>query len=389
MELQFQHATPAFRTFCGARALEFLPKELDRLGVSRVVLLYGASIRQHSHALDRVEEFLGIRCVGHYDRVKEHSPIPSVEAAVQMLKDVDADAAIAVGGGSAIVTARAATILLGEGRDVHELCTQRSPDGTMYSPKLSQPKLPQWAVPTTPTTAFAKAGSALRDPESGERLALFDPKARAQGVFFDPILALTAPVELALSAGLNALSMSIEGLQASFGDQITVALLAHALRILKVSLVQIRAEPDNPEPRLQSMVAALLSGQGSDFTGGGLAQVLSHAVGPHSSVSNGVIEAMLLASTMRYNAPATIDGLALVSDVMSPCSTSGGALARCIAEVDVLLGHLDVPKRLRDVGVAYDAIPKIIEHALQDWALGRVPRRAGDEELTLLLDEAW
>ena len=67
---------------------------------------------------------------------------------------------VAVGGGSSVVTARAATILLGEGRDVRELCTRREADGRLVSPKLAAPKLPQWVVPSSPTTAYAKAGAA-------------------------------------------------------------------------------------------------------------------------------------------------------------------------------------------------------------------------------------
>jgi hypothetical protein len=41
------------------------------------------------------------------------------------------------------------------------------------------------------------------------------------------------------------------------------------------------------------MLAALLCGQGSDYVGGGLAQALSHAAGPRSSIANGVVEALL------------------------------------------------------------------------------------------------
>lgn len=389
MGLQFQHATPAFRTFCGENSLASLPRELDRVGASRAVLFFGASMREHGDALARVEETLGIRLAGHFGGVKEHSPVASVEAGVQVLRDLGADAVIAVGGGSAVVTARAATILLGEGRGVRDLCTRKQLDGKMLSPKLLAPKLPQWVVPTTPTTAYAKAGSALRDPESGERLALFDPKTRAQGVFLDPVLSLTAPVELAVASGLNAFSMSIEGLQSSAGDPLTVALLTHALRILVSSLGQIRAEPDNPEPRLQSMVAALLAGQGSDFAGGGLAQVLSHATGPRSSVSNGVIEAMLLTSTMRYNEPVTSSEFALIAGAFSSSSTIGSELDQCINYVEGFLSNLEVPSRLRDVGVEHDSISEIVDHVLRDWALGRVPRAAGTGDLTSLLEGAW
>jgi alcohol dehydrogenase class IV len=339
--------------------------------------------------LARVEESLGARLAGHFDGVKEHSPVPSVESAAEALKELNADAVIAVGGGSAVVTARAATILLAEEGDVRDLCTKRQPDGKMFSPKLSAPKLPQWVVPTTPTTAYAKAGSALRDPETGDRLALFDPKTRAQGVFFDPVLALTAPVELAITAGLNAFSMSVEGLQTSLGDPLTVALLVHALQILKSSLAQTHAEPDNPEPRLQSMAGALLAGQGSDFAGGGLAQVLSHATGPRSSVANGVIEAMFLTTAMRYNAPTTSDGLNLVAKALSHNSPTRGALEECTRAVEELLQILEIPSRLRDVGVTYESIPQIVEHALGDWALGRVPRAAGADELTAIVDSVW
>ena len=56
----------------------------------------------------------------------------------------------------------------------------------LHSPKLLAPKLPQFIVPTTPTTAMVKAGSAVFDPATGERLALFDPKTRAHAIFIDP-----------------------------------------------------------------------------------------------------------------------------------------------------------------------------------------------------------
>ena len=48
------------------------------------------------------------------------------------------------------------------------------------------------------------------------------------------------------------------------------------------------------------MLAALLCGQGSDYVGGGLAQALSYAAGPRSSVANGVVEALLVPHTMRF-----------------------------------------------------------------------------------------
>jgi len=389
----FQHATPAFRTFCGGHSLDALPRELDRAGVSRAVLFCGASMTRHAQALSRVEAALGSRLAGLFDGVREHSPLPSVLAGVQALTDADADAVIAVGGGSAIVTARAAAILLAEQQDVRDLCTQRRDDGRLHSPRLLKPKLPLWAVPTTPTTAYAKAGSAVSDPATGERLALFDPKARAQGVFLDPLLALTAPPSLARSSALNAFCMAVEGLQSGSGDALAEALLAHALRMLAQWLPRLAAEPAAPEPRLRLMLAALLSGQGSDYAGGGLAQALSHATGPRSTASNGVIEALLLPAVMRYNAPVTAARLEVVAQVMAPSATidgAGGGLGdRAAAEVERFLRQLGVPSRLRDAGVDRETIPQIVAHTLDDWVITQIPRPISREGLHALLTAAW
>ena len=100
--------------------------------------------------------------------VLAHSPVASVEAGAQELKRLEADAVIALGGGSSIVTARAASILLAENKDVRSLCTTRDSSGELHSPKLVAKKLPHFIVPTTPTTAMVKAGSAVDAPVSPE-----------------------------------------------------------------------------------------------------------------------------------------------------------------------------------------------------------------------------
>lgn len=204
-------------------------------------------------------------------------------------------------------------------------------------------KIPNWVVPTTPITAYAKAGSAVCDPDTGERLALFDPKTRAQGMFLDPAMALTAPAGLARSAALNAFAMAVESLQACSDDPLAEALLVHALRMLAQWLPRLHGAPEDPEPRLRLMLAALLCGQGTDYVGGGLAQGLSHAAGPQSSVSNGVVEALLLPYTMRFNAPVTGVGLTLIADALDTRSPAEPAAEeRAIAAVERFLADLAV-----------------------------------------------
>ncbi|WP_327672753.1 MULTISPECIES: iron-containing alcohol dehydrogenase family protein [unclassified Streptomyces] len=383
---QLRHAAPAFRTFGGEDALAALPRELDRLRARRAVVVCGPSIVKHADALGRVHHALGERLVGQFDGVAEHSPLPVVRQVRDFLAEREADAVIAVGGGSAVVTARAATVLLAEGRDISELCTRRDGDGRLISPRLSAPKLPQWVVPSTPTTAYAKAGSAVRDPHTGERLALYDPKARAQGVVLDPAMALTAPPRLVRAAALNVFSMAVEGLQSRQADPLADAQLAHALRTVITWLPQLRTDPDGARPRLHLMLAALMSGHGSDHAGGALAQALSHAVGPRSATANGVVEALLLPHTIRFNVGAIAHRIVQLAEILGLSDHRPDAV---IGEIRRLLAVFDVPTRLRDVGVSQPDLVEAAEHALDDWALAGAPRVPDRIDALSLLSNAW
>ena len=66
---RMRHVTPAFRTFSGTDALASLPREMDRLGASRVVVFCGASMKRSGEALARVERVLGTRFAGLFDGV--------------------------------------------------------------------------------------------------------------------------------------------------------------------------------------------------------------------------------------------------------------------------------------------------------------------------------
>jgi alcohol dehydrogenase class IV len=384
-DLSIRHATPAFRTFCGEGALAALPRELARAGARRAVIICIAAVAEHTDAMGRVHAALGDSFAGQFEGVEEHSPLPSVEQARAFLEEREADAVIAVGGGSSVVTARAATILLGEGKDIRDLCTRREGEH-LVSPRLTAPKLPQWVVPSSPTSAYAKAGAAVRDPSTGERLALFDPKARAQGVFLDPGMALTAPPGLSWSAALNTLSIAVEGLQSRKDDPLADALLAHALRTVVTYLPQVTTRPDDAGPRLRLMLAAVMSGEGSDHTGGGLAQALAHAVGPRAGAPNGVVEALLLPHVMRFNIVAVPHRIAALGEYLGLAAPAPDAV---VAEVENLTARLGVPGRLRDIGVAQDAVDEVVTHAMDDWAITAGPRPPQERDIRDLLATAW
>lgn len=385
----FQHVTPPLRLFHGPDSLSHLGRELDRIKSRRAVVVCGDWLAK-GPLFERVRAALGERCAGVYGEVLGHSPVASVEDAAQLLRRVEADAVIAVGGGSAIVTARASSILAAEGKPVSELCTVTEADGSLRSPKLSAPKLPQFIVPTTPTTATVKAGSAVFDPASGQRLAMFDPKTRAQSVFIDPEMILSAPRGLVASASINTLSMAIEGLTSRSQDALAQGALIQALRLLGRYLPQA-AKADDAAVRGQLVLAAILCGQGTDHTAAGITTVLGHAIGARHDIENGTVNAIVLPHVLRFNAEAAAAGMADVAAALDvPHSQEQGDLQRTIEKVTSLFNELGVPQRLRDVKVPREALADIAEHGMGDWFLRGNPRPVRSAaELEQILEEAW
>jgi alcohol dehydrogenase class IV len=383
----FQHIENPLRLFAGADSLRNIERELARLGASRAVIFCGNTLAG-SPLISLVLEGAGARCAGVYGGVKAHTPRSGVEDAADELRRLEADAVVAVGGGSAVVTARAAAIYLAEGYDLDAMCSLRDTSGRMFSPKLNASKIPQLVVPTTPNTAMVKAGSAVFDTKSGQRKALFDPKTRAQSIFLHPQLLMSAPFELTASASVDTLTLAIEGLLSKTGDAISDSALMHSVRVL-VDRLPLAAERDDAELRADLTMAGILCGRGTDHTGAGAATVLGHAIGASHEVENGVAKAVILGHVLRYNAGYAPEGIAKLATALGVPPTAGSTDA-LIEILEGVFARLGMPTRLRDLKIPKDALASIAKRGMADWFLQGNPRPVTDAgQLVGIMTAAW
>ena len=384
--LSYQHIAPELRVFHGEDSIAALKRELERNGCQRAVVICGRTMSR-SEELRSLQHSLHALIAGVTATVRENSPVSGVDETARYLVEARADAVIAAGGGSAAVTARAAVIRMGENKPVDELCTQRLANGEFESPRLNAPKIPQFVMPTTPSTAFLKAGAAVHD-DRGQRLALFDPKARAKAVFVHPAFVATAPIELVRSATLNAFANAVEALESPTCDPFSEALLMHALRLIRGNLtLAMRADP---AARERLVVAALLCGRGTEQGGTALASVLAHAIGHRCHVANGTVNAIVLPHTMQFNAPVTASRSATIVDALGGGSRGGRSSLTSSAIVEAFIGELETPRRLREIGVAKQDLPHIADAAMTDWFINRNPRPVSDVHTVLkILEAAW
>ena len=169
---------------------------ISRLGAKRAFVICSTSVTRRTDTVQRIATALGDAYAGVFDGIEKDSTYASVVAAKEASEAADADLLIAVGGGSVIVSVRVVAIFLGEPGNPFKIMTQYPEGKPAYSPRLMAPKLPIINVPTTPTSAMNRGGSALKNPDLDHRMEYFDPKTRPSAIFLDDAALLSSPPNL-------------------------------------------------------------------------------------------------------------------------------------------------------------------------------------------------
>jgi alcohol dehydrogenase class IV len=360
----------------GSGALARLGDELERLGAHRPLIVCGQSTARDARLRDALEAALPGGGLEVADHVRPNVPEHSVRQVADAIVNLGVDALVAIGGGGAITTSRAANVFAHEPHGLADLSTRIDAEGGVTSPRLTGTRLPQVVVPTTPTTATPKAGAAVTVDR--RRRALYDPRTRASSVIVDVDLSASVPPDPTLAATLNAYVMALEGWMSTRRHPFSDVILRGA--VAELAQVLVAPPVDAPRPTERAMMAAIAVGEATDVTGGGMTAALSHTLGPLLDAPNGVIDALLLPHV---------------------CAAANGTQRARLDDLDRALGvhALDVlhdalavrprSSRLRDLGLPRDAVDVIARDCLDDVSAWTDPHPDPRTHARDILAAAW
>ena len=381
--LSFLHYAPT-RVVFGVGSIAEAAMEMDRLGVSRAVLVTDAVIAAKTDLADRVRKTLGDRCVGVFSDVVPDSGVHIIDAGAAKAKSWGADAIVSLGGGSSIDTAKGMAIVLTEG-------------GTLIDhlgfQNLTRRQTPHIAIPTTAGTGSEVTRYAvIKDHEEKRKLLFGDFHLIPDVAILDPALTVGMPPIITAGTGLDALTHAVEGMHSLQRNPIADALGLHAARLVWRHAERAMSAPRDLAARGQLLVASTMAGTAFDNAQVGLVHAIAHAVGGRHGVHHGLANAIALPHVIRFNAPEAGAVYAELARALGVSSAkydeeATEALAKGVTGLSQRVG---LPLRYRDVGVPEADLQALAELAVTDGSIVYNPRVAMDPELVFgVLKAAW
>lgn len=344
-------------TFFGKGAVQLLGPELQKTGVRRVLIVTDRFLYQ-SGACERVGRVLsetGIEYAVYYN-VMPNPTVDVVNACIEAARGLQVEMLIALGGGSAIDTAKAASIVLKNGGRVEDY------EGVGRS---KVPGLPIAAINTTAGTGSeCTTFYIVTDPVRHSKMAMVDTNCMVSIAINDVDFMSSMPPKLTAATGMDALTHGIEAVLSVQATPFTDKDALWAIRAITENLKTAVADGSNQHAREMMAYAENAAGMAFSNAGLGMVHAMAHALGGRYNLPHGVCNAVLLPYVLRFTAEkkAGTEGFSKIAEAMGLEGRSPEHVIRAVAELGSAVG---IPDRLS----AFEQVDPADFHSLAQLAL--------------------
>ena len=346
----------------GRGAIQLLGPELRRMEVGRALVVTDRFLYE-SGAAARVGEVLsqaGVEYAVFY-QVQPNPTVQVVEDCAAAVRSLSAQLLVALGGGSAIDTAKAAAILAANGGRLEDYEGEN---------KSRAPGVPIAAVNTTAGTGSECTDFYIvTDPVRRTKLAMVDVNCMVSIAVNDIDFMMSMPPGLTAATGMDALTHAIEAVLSRGASPLTDKDALWAVEQIVRYLP--RAVADGGDEKAQSMMAYAEYAAGMAFSNAGLGMVhaMAHALGGRYNLPHGVCNAVLLPYVLAFHTrcPVCRERLERVAQAMGLEERTPLGV---IAALRALSGQIGIPPSLsRLEGVDPAHFPELAGQALRDTCM--------------------
>lgn len=373
-------------SYFGRGAREVLSTEIKNRGFNKVLVVTDKTLLECGVA-GKVTAELDNAGIAYevFSELKSNPTVKNVQDGVEACKKAEADVIVAVGGGSAIDTAKGISIIMTnpEHADVVSL------NGVVETKNHG---LPIIALPTTAgTAAEVTINYVITDEERDVKMVCIDPHDIPVLAIVDTELMETMPKSIAAATGLDALTHAVEGYITKGANLMSDMFHMKAIQLIFENLPAAVNEK-NPEAVEKMGYAQYIAGMGFSNVGLGIVHSLAHQLGAVYDTPHGIANAILLPYVMEFNGEVCYErfreillGLGITE---AKEMSKEELISRMVSEIRELSEKVGVTQTVSEVGGKEEDLDMLAEKAFVDPCYGGNPRTASVEDLKNLYKAA-
>ena len=359
--------------------------KVRELGCKNVLVVYDKGLKSTGIADTVVENIqnagIGTVC---FDGVLPDPPDTMVEEAAEIARREAIDGIVAIGGGSAMDTAKGINVLINNTPPIMKYF------GVQKNLKKGVPMV---FIPTTSGTGSEVTNMCVISCTSkGTKDSVVSPVCVGTLAILDPDLTLGLPPKMTAATGVDALAHAIESMTGGQANPLSDALARDAIRSISKWLPIAFRDGSNPEAREQMILASMFAGMA--FTNGlvHLGHSIGHTLGAHFHIPHGVACAVALPEVIEYASKTEYKKVRMICECLgaevdeSATPEEIGAAAR--KALRALIKSVEIPN-LKEMGIPLEAVVKVAPLVTADTGMALVPYRITAARVAEMLKAAY
>ena len=363
-----------------------LANEIKTRGFNKVLVVTDKTLYECgiTNKVTNISENAGI-AYNIYSEVKPNPTVSNVQNGVDRCREVGADLIVAVGGGSAIDTAKGISIIM-TNPDRYDVVSLNGVSNTINK------GMPMIALPTTHgTAAEVTINYVITDEERKVKMVCVDPHDIPIVAIIDSELMESLPKMTAAATGLDALTHAVEGYITKAHNTMSDMFHIRAIELIFENLE--KAVNDKDIVAIENMaMAQYMAGMGFSNVGLGIVHSMAHQLGAVYDTPHGIANAILLPTVMRFNGEVCSDRF---RDILSHLGRTDAYALRDQDVINTFVWMIEELSKacginitVKDTGCKEEDLEMLAEKAMEDPCKPGNPRDVTKEDFIRLFREA-
>ncbi|MCP5499616.1 MAG: iron-containing alcohol dehydrogenase [Leptospiraceae bacterium] len=294
-----------------------------------------------------------------YDKILPDPTYDQVENGLEILKNTNCDAILAIGGGSPIDAAKVLAARATNDKSIAQLA------GLF---KVWNAIMPLYVIPTTAGTGSeATVAAVVSDPVTHAKTPLMDPKLVPSMAALDGELMIGLPAGVTTATGMDALTHAVEAFISSNALPDTDRHSLAAAKLIDENLREVVKNPGNVQARQNMALASYFAGLAFTRAGVGYVHAIAHNFGALYKTPHGLANAIVLPYVLEFSLDSASDRLAKLAETCGLKQNGDSEIVlakKFIQYVIDLKKEFGIPDKLKDL--KKEDIPKIAKAALKE-----------------------